>query len=147
MLNSLVRRGKCFLSWIIFVEHIGFHAQVHCPQVAFLQDMVLKIRFDLKKLRHWYLLFCSYKFSSTGHPLEESSQWVGAWWLGFLAGGCIAIVFSFPILLLPKILPGTAHVRLGREGEIHQHSSTQSEDQKQLFGFKYVATLFVLMHL
>jgi len=69
---------------------------------------------------------------------EESSLWVGAWWLGFLVGGCVVIAMSFPILLLPKVLPGTAHLRVGREDEMHQSNSasTSKSDDRQFFGFK-----------
>uniref|UniRef100_H2Y4Q4 Solute carrier organic anion transporter family member n=1 Tax=Ciona savignyi TaxID=51511 RepID=H2Y4Q4_CIOSA len=50
---------------------------------------------------------------------ESSSLWVGAWWLGFMGGGVVVVLLSVPILMLPKQLPGTSHVRVGRENEVH----------------------------
>ncbi|XP_076804531.1 solute carrier organic anion transporter family member 4A1-like [Clavelina lepadiformis] len=35
----------------------------------------------------------------------ESSQWVGAWWIGFVISALIMLLFAFPILGYPKQLP------------------------------------------
>lgn len=40
----------------------------------------------------------------------ENPLWVGAWWVGFLAGGAAALLIAFPILGYPRQLPGIAPV-------------------------------------
>lgn len=44
----------------------------------------------------------------------ENPLWVGAWWIGFLAGGAAALVIALPILGYPRQLPGTAHQRTSK---------------------------------
>ncbi|KAB1254567.1 Solute carrier organic anion transporter family member 1B3 [Camelus dromedarius] len=39
---------------------------------------------------------------STVRITPKDSRWVGAWWLGFLMGGLIAIISSIPFFFLPK---------------------------------------------
>lgn len=44
-----------------------------------------------------------------GHSTEmtpENPLWVGAWWIGFLAGGAAALLVAVPILGYPRQLPG-----------------------------------------
>lgn len=41
----------------------------------------------------------------------EDPQWIGAWWLGYLAGGSILVVISGLILGFPRELPGTRRIR------------------------------------
>lgn len=44
-----------------------------------------------------------------GHSTEmtpENPLWVGAWWVGFLAGGAAALLVAVPILGYPRQLPG-----------------------------------------
>ena len=36
----------------------------------------------------------------------DSPQWVGAWWIGFLMAGVLALCVSVPVLAFPKQLPG-----------------------------------------
>lgn len=36
----------------------------------------------------------------------DNPHWVGAWWIGFLAGGAAALLVAFPILGYPRQLPG-----------------------------------------
>lgn len=48
-----------------------------------------------------------------GHSTEmttENPLWVGAWWIGFLAGGAAALLTAFPILGYPRQLPGNCTV-------------------------------------
>ncbi|KAM9751793.1 LOW QUALITY PROTEIN: solute carrier organic anion transporter family member 4A1 [Menidia menidia] len=50
----------------------------------------------------------------------ENPHWVGAWWIGFLAGGAAALLVAFPILGYPRQLPGSQkHVAM-RVSEAHQ---------------------------
>lgn len=39
----------------------------------------------------------------------ENPLWVGAWWIGFLAGGAASLVIALPILGYPRQLPGATH--------------------------------------
>lgn len=41
----------------------------------------------------------------------EDPQWIGAWWLGYLAGGSILVVISGLILGFPRELPGARRIR------------------------------------
>jgi len=34
-----------------------------------------------------------------------SSQWVGAWWLGFLVPGIVLLIFGIPVILFPEQMP------------------------------------------
>ena len=35
----------------------------------------------------------------------DSGQWVGAWWMGYLAPGVLLAVFGIPIILFPTQMP------------------------------------------
>ncbi|XP_060792871.1 solute carrier organic anion transporter family member 4A1-like [Neoarius graeffei] len=50
----------------------------------------------------------------------ESPLWVGAWWLGFLAGGAAALITAVPILGYPRQLPGSQRFIAMRVSETHQ---------------------------
>uniref|UniRef100_A0A3B5KR34 Solute carrier organic anion transporter family member n=1 Tax=Xiphophorus couchianus TaxID=32473 RepID=A0A3B5KR34_9TELE len=50
----------------------------------------------------------------------ENPHWVGAWWIGFLAGGAAALLVAFPILGYPQQLPGSQEHVAGRVSEAHQ---------------------------
>ncbi|KAI5612415.1 solute carrier organic anion transporter family member 4A1 isoform X1 [Silurus asotus] len=50
----------------------------------------------------------------------ESPLWVGAWWIGFLAGGAAALVTALPILGYPRQLPGSQRFIAMRVSEAHQ---------------------------
>uniref|UniRef100_A0A3Q3WX46 Solute carrier organic anion transporter family member n=1 Tax=Mola mola TaxID=94237 RepID=A0A3Q3WX46_MOLML len=58
------------------------------------------------------------------HPKTEMTPenplWVGAWWIGFLAGGAAALLFAFPILGYPPQLPGSQEFVATRVSEAHQ---------------------------
>ncbi|XP_054713046.1 solute carrier organic anion transporter family member 74D-like [Uloborus diversus] len=41
----------------------------------------------------------------------EDPRWIGAWWLGFLVQGTLLFIFTIPLLLFPKKLPGKKHVK------------------------------------
>lgn len=51
----------------------------------------------------------------------ENPLWVGAWWIGFLAGGAAALLVAFPILGYPRQLPGTAPVYCSHVTHTHNH--------------------------
>ncbi|CAB1335918.1 unnamed protein product [Coregonus sp. 'balchen'] len=50
----------------------------------------------------------------------ENPLWVGAWWIGFLAGGAAALVIALPILGYPRQLPGSQKYVAMRVSEAHQ---------------------------
>ncbi|XP_026777172.3 solute carrier organic anion transporter family member 4A1 [Pangasianodon hypophthalmus] len=50
----------------------------------------------------------------------ESPLWVGAWWIGFLAGGAAALITALPILGYPRQLPGSQRFIAMRVSEAHQ---------------------------
>ncbi|XP_027000792.1 solute carrier organic anion transporter family member 4A1 [Tachysurus fulvidraco] len=50
----------------------------------------------------------------------ESPLWVGAWWIGFLAGGAAALITAIPILGYPRQLPGSQRFLAMRVSEAHQ---------------------------
>ncbi|XP_069564504.1 solute carrier organic anion transporter family member 4A1 [Brachyistius frenatus] len=50
----------------------------------------------------------------------ENPHWVGAWWIGFLAGGAAALLVAFPILGYPRQLPGSQEYVAMRVSEAHQ---------------------------
>lgn len=59
-----------------------------------------------------------------GHSTEmttENPLWVGAWWIGFLAGGAAALLIAFPILGYPRQLPGNCAVPFIKMNEASTH--------------------------
>ncbi|XP_041654609.1 solute carrier organic anion transporter family member 4A1 isoform X2 [Cheilinus undulatus] len=50
----------------------------------------------------------------------ENPLWVGAWWVGFLAGGAAALIIAIPILGYPRQLPGSHALMSSRVSEAHQ---------------------------
>ena len=72
-------------------------------------------------------------------------MWVGAWWLGFLLSGALAILTAIPMLAFPKYLPGTAEIRANRVSEAYAGGKDSvgagagagagGEDEKEVKGF------------
>uniref|UniRef100_A0A3B4ZC64 Solute carrier organic anion transporter family member n=1 Tax=Stegastes partitus TaxID=144197 RepID=A0A3B4ZC64_9TELE len=56
----------------------------------------------------------------TTEMTPENPHWVGAWWIGFLAGGAAALLVAFPILGYPRQLPGSQEYVSMRVSEAHQ---------------------------
>uniref|UniRef100_A0A7N9AUG8 Solute carrier organic anion transporter family member n=1 Tax=Mastacembelus armatus TaxID=205130 RepID=A0A7N9AUG8_9TELE len=56
----------------------------------------------------------------TTEMTPENPLWVGAWWIGFLAGGAAALLVAFPILGYPRQLPGSQEYVAMRVSEAHQ---------------------------
>ncbi|XP_029995169.1 solute carrier organic anion transporter family member 4A1 [Sphaeramia orbicularis] len=56
----------------------------------------------------------------TADMTPENPLWVGAWWIGFLAGGAAALIVAFPILGYPRQLPGSQEFVSMRVSEAHQ---------------------------
>uniref|UniRef100_A0A8C6P2E2 Solute carrier organic anion transporter family member n=1 Tax=Nothobranchius furzeri TaxID=105023 RepID=A0A8C6P2E2_NOTFU len=56
----------------------------------------------------------------TTEMTPDNPHWVGAWWIGFLAGGAAALLVAFPILGYPRQLPGSQEHGALRVSEAHQ---------------------------
>eukprot|EP00056_Hartaetosiga_gracilis_P001299 m.44024 g.44024 ORF g.44024 m.44024 type:complete len:848 (+) comp10579_c0_seq1:71-2614(+) len=76
---------------------------------------------------------------------EQSSEWIGAWWLSFVICGCICF-FTFPFFLsFPRHLPNTAWIRAlhKNKGNItdnegvndDEEDATMGDDDKDLTGY------------
>ncbi|XP_006199980.2 solute carrier organic anion transporter family member 1B3 isoform X3 [Vicugna pacos] len=63
---------------------------------------------------------------STVRITPKDSRWVGAWWLGFLMGGLIAIISSIPFFFLPK-----NPYKPQKERKASVSSPVQSEEKSQ----------------
>ncbi|XP_063064464.1 solute carrier organic anion transporter family member 4A1 [Engraulis encrasicolus] len=65
----------------------------------------------------------------------ENPLWVGAWWIGFLAGGAAALVIALPILGYPRQLPGSQRYVAMRVSEAHQlKDGSQNKASDPQFG-------------
>lgn len=42
---------------------------------------------------------------------QTDFNFIGAWWLGYVFGGSLALLCSLPLLMFPRELPGTAIIR------------------------------------
>ncbi|XP_030625898.1 solute carrier organic anion transporter family member 4A1 [Chanos chanos] len=60
------------------------------------------------------------EINQTTELTPESPLWVGAWWIGFLAGGAAALIIAIPILGYPRQLPGSQRYVAMRVSEAHQ---------------------------
>ncbi|XP_030830175.1 solute carrier organic anion transporter family member 4A1 [Strongylocentrotus purpuratus] len=49
----------------------------------------------------------------------RSPVWVGAWWMGFLVTGTLALIVAFPLCGFTRSLPGAKKVREQRRNEAH----------------------------
>ena len=56
-------------------------------------------------------------------------MWIGAWWIGALISGFVGVLASLPVLMLPKVIPGTEKHREGREKEMHNAAREDGEDE------------------
>ncbi|CAJ1055087.1 solute carrier organic anion transporter family member 4A1 [Xyrichtys novacula] len=67
-----------------------------------------------------YFLNIYTEIGMTTEMTPENPLWVGAWWIGFLAGGAAALLIAFPILGFPRQLPGSQELVSSRVSEAHQ---------------------------
>ena len=44
---------------------------------------------------------------------DADNDWVGAWWIGFLLCGVLALFIALPLLTFPRQLPSTENVDSG----------------------------------
>nr|CAB3266356.1 solute carrier organic anion transporter family member 4A1-like [Phallusia mammillata] len=65
---------------------------------------------------------------------QESPQFIGAWWLGFLIFGVVFVIVGIPMLMFPRQLPGTDEVRRNRETEMHNDRIANELKENQDIG-------------
>ena len=58
----------------------------------------------------------------------DSTVWIGAWWLGFLMSGILAIITAIPIFGFPKFMPNSAVLRSQRVSEAYAQSPAVGAD-------------------
>ena len=64
---------------------------------------------------------------------QADPGWVGAWWLCFLFGGVVSILFSIPFLMFPRRLPNSHLVMEARKAEMaKKYNSKYGEERKFL---------------
>lgn len=68
-------------------------------------------------------------------PLQSTSpRWVGAWWVGFLVSGALALLISIPICGFPTSLPGSAEYQAEKGKEVYskkpQPTTSPENDSK-----------------
>ena len=66
-----------------------------------------------------YLIY--FPFQPEGSNLKpEDPQWIGAWWLGYLGGGCLLLPIAGLLLGFPRELPGAKRIReeAQKEGQV-----------------------------
>lgn len=73
----------------------------------------------------------------------DDPRWVGAWWIGFILSGCLALLLALPIAAFPRELPGHKAIQAQRVQE------TRSKDEKEVENIKSIrdlprATLYLL---
>uniref|UniRef100_H2Y4N0 Solute carrier organic anion transporter family member n=1 Tax=Ciona savignyi TaxID=51511 RepID=H2Y4N0_CIOSA len=99
--------GQRFSSWYIGKLQALAMTIFHAPQAVIFHS------FLIKRLR----LHISVEVAI----LDSNEAWVGAWWMGALIVGCIGVLSSLPILMLPRTLPGTHHHRQNRGQDMNLH--------------------------
>lgn len=63
-----------------------------------------------------YKQLSTYFFQSDGvELLPEDSNFIGAWWLGYIVGGLLSILVSLPLIAFPSELPGTSEIRAEKQ--------------------------------
>ncbi|KAK3594365.1 hypothetical protein CHS0354_014072 [Potamilus streckersoni] len=50
---------------------------------------------------------------------KDNPRYVGAWWIGFLLSGALAVIVAFPIAGFPTSLPGSAKFKAEKEAEVY----------------------------
>ncbi|XP_790850.4 solute carrier organic anion transporter family member 4A1 [Strongylocentrotus purpuratus] len=53
---------------------------------------------------------------------SDSPLWVGAWWLGFILTGCMALTIALPFLMFPRSMPAAKELALKRVSQAQKGS-------------------------
>ncbi|XP_033726916.1 solute carrier organic anion transporter family member 4A1-like [Pecten maximus] len=67
---------------------------------------------------------------------SNSSQYVGAWWIGYLIGGVLAIAVSIPLAGFPKSLPDSAKFKHEKDKEVHANGEIEENTEMSTKGKK-----------
>lgn len=70
--------------------------------------------------------------SSSGGGSSSSISWIGAWWLGFVAMGALAVVVASLLFLFPRRLPGTEQIAQRRRLAPEQHAAAAATHSVRL---------------
>ncbi|XP_064597041.1 solute carrier organic anion transporter family member 4A1-like [Liolophura sinensis] len=68
-------------------------------------------------------------------PTPEDPKYVGAWWIGFLISGTLALMVSLPLSAFPRQLPGSEDYRTERRSETY-HRGTEEDSTLEKPGYK-----------
>ncbi|XP_076457171.1 solute carrier organic anion transporter family member 4A1-like [Babylonia areolata] len=72
---------------------------------------------------------------------RENPRWVGAWWLGFLIGGILALSICVPLFGFPKSLPGAEEYKAEKEKEVYKGKDEgQKATDSQPLGVQHILT-------
>lgn len=72
---------------------------------------------------------------------RDNPRWVGAWWLGFLFSGTLALLISIPLFGFPKSLPGSEDYKAEKEKEVYKGKDEKlKESEKQPLGVRHIVT-------
>ncbi|KAK7485686.1 hypothetical protein BaRGS_00023135 [Batillaria attramentaria] len=75
---------------------------------------------------------------------KENPRWVGAWWLGFLISGSIAMMIAVPMCGFPIRLPGSEKYQAEREAEVYQ-TKKSTEHSHQSLGLRDIWISFKML--
>jgi hypothetical protein len=59
----------------------------------------------------------------------NDARWIGAWWIGFLASGVLAVLATIPMAAFARELPEAKKHRLKDVDQVHAVSSCDDDDE------------------
>ena len=66
---------------------------------------MIKAYYNKPSSRSGYMLQYYVDFSSPKGIDPTHSDWVGAWWTGFILAGIMAVLSAIPLIMFPRKLP------------------------------------------
>lgn len=66
---------------------------------------------------------------------STSSRFVGAWWVGFVVCGILAVIISFPLGGFPPALPNSAQYMEEHRKEVYKNKDKTDDDVPRTFSF------------
>ncbi|CAG5116727.1 unnamed protein product, partial [Candidula unifasciata] len=126
--ENVSQRSSAFCNGIFYTGSIVGPAIGYILGAKFL-EMYVEIDVDPKSLG-----------LDTNNP-----KWVGAWWIGFLISGTMAVLLSLPLLAFPKSLPGSKKYASERGKETQVSANIDKTGQHRgfmdiLLSIKYLLT-------
>ena len=58
---------------------------------------------------------CDFPQPADSNLIPEDSNFIGAWWMGYVFGGILLLLVSIPMLAFPWELPGTPQIRAEKQ--------------------------------